>query len=91
MFVCVFVWTLSHQVLWLPSDLRALVQEIDPELQQTAGSPLPLEELQSNHIVKLNLHYSSMSAELTRSETKETKDQLIWDKNCENADFCVSS
>ncbi|GLD46394.1 glycerophosphodiester phosphodiesterase domain-containing protein 5-like protein [Lates japonicus] len=55
----------SSQVLWLPSDLRALVQEIDPELQQTAGSPLPLEELQSNHIVKLNLHYSSMSAELT--------------------------
>ncbi|XP_040005555.1 glycerophosphodiester phosphodiesterase domain-containing protein 5-like isoform X2 [Xiphias gladius] len=52
------------QVLWLPSDLRALVQEIDPELQQTSGSQLPLEELQSNHVVKLNLHYSSMSAEL---------------------------
>ncbi|XP_071362504.1 glycerophosphodiester phosphodiesterase domain-containing protein 5-like [Trachinotus anak] len=54
----------SSQVLWLPSDLRALVQEIDPELQQTSGSRLPLEELQSNNIVKLNLHYSSMSAEL---------------------------
>lgn len=55
------------QVLWLPSDLRSLVQEMDPELQQTSGSGLPLEELQSNHIVKLNLHYSSMSPELVRS------------------------
>lgn len=54
------------QVLWLPSDLRPLVQEIDPELQQTSGSRLPLEELQRNHIVKLNLHYSSMSSQLTR-------------------------
>uniref|UniRef100_A0A665TVC8 Glycerophosphodiester phosphodiesterase domain containing 4b n=1 Tax=Echeneis naucrates TaxID=173247 RepID=A0A665TVC8_ECHNA len=49
------------------TDLRDLVQEIDPELQQTSGSRLPLEELQSNNIVKLNLHYSSMSAELIRS------------------------
>ncbi|AWO99708.1 putative glycerophosphodiester phosphodiesterase domain-containing protein 5-like [Scophthalmus maximus] len=54
----------SSQVLWLPSDLRALVQETDPELQQTSGSRLPLDELQSNNIVKLNLHYTSMSAEL---------------------------
>ncbi|KAK2828398.1 hypothetical protein Q5P01_019432 [Channa striata] len=54
----------SSQVLWLPSDLRALVQEMDPELQQTSGSRLPLEELQSNHIVRLNLEYSSMSPEL---------------------------
>uniref|UniRef100_A0A667ZMM8 Glycerophosphodiester phosphodiesterase domain containing 4b n=1 Tax=Myripristis murdjan TaxID=586833 RepID=A0A667ZMM8_9TELE len=53
-------------VLWLPSDLRALVQEMDPELQQTSGSRLPLEELRSNHIVKLNLHYSAMSPELVR-------------------------
>ncbi|XP_040907067.1 glycerophosphodiester phosphodiesterase domain-containing protein 5-like [Toxotes jaculatrix] len=59
----------SSQVLWLPSDLRALVQEIDPELQQTSGSRLPLEELQSNHIIKLNLHYSSMSAELVSEYT----------------------
>uniref|UniRef100_A0A3B4FX59 Glycerophosphodiester phosphodiesterase domain-containing protein 5-like n=1 Tax=Pundamilia nyererei TaxID=303518 RepID=A0A3B4FX59_9CICH len=50
----------SSQVLWLPSNLRALVQELDPELQQTSGSRLPLEELQSNHIVKLNLDYTSM-------------------------------
>ncbi|XP_030009235.1 glycerophosphodiester phosphodiesterase domain-containing protein 5 [Sphaeramia orbicularis] len=54
----------SSQVLWLPSDLRSLVQEMDPDLQQTSGSRLPLEELQSNHIVKLNLHYSAMSAQL---------------------------
>uniref|UniRef100_A0A3B5A069 Glycerophosphodiester phosphodiesterase domain-containing protein 5-like n=1 Tax=Stegastes partitus TaxID=144197 RepID=A0A3B5A069_9TELE len=51
----------SSQVLWLPSDLRSLVQELDPELHQTSGSQLPLEELQRQHIVKLNLHYSSMS------------------------------
>nr|XP_046266173.1 glycerophosphodiester phosphodiesterase domain-containing protein 5-like isoform X3 [Scatophagus argus] len=54
----------SSQVLWLPSDLRTLVQELDPELQQTSSIRLPLEELQRNHIVKLNLHYSSMSPEL---------------------------
>ncbi|XP_056140214.1 glycerophosphodiester phosphodiesterase domain-containing protein 5-like [Lampris incognitus] len=57
----------SDQVLWLPSYLRALVQEMDPLLQQTSGSQLPLEELQRNHIVKLNLHYSAMSTELTRA------------------------
>ncbi|KAM3601932.1 uncharacterized protein V6R79_021469 [Siganus canaliculatus] len=54
----------SSQVLWLPSDLRSLVQKLDPDLQQTSGSQLPLEELQRNHIVRLNLHYSSMSSEL---------------------------
>ncbi|XP_024866477.1 glycerophosphodiester phosphodiesterase domain-containing protein 5 isoform X2 [Kryptolebias marmoratus] len=55
----------SSQVLWLPSELRSLVQETDPELQQTSGSRLPLEELQRNNISKVNLRYSSMSAELT--------------------------
>lgn len=54
------------QVLWLPSDLRPLVQEMDPELRQTSGSWLPLEELQWYNIVKVNLHYSVMSAELVR-------------------------
>ncbi|XP_062261777.1 glycerophosphodiester phosphodiesterase domain-containing protein 5-like [Platichthys flesus] len=54
----------SSQVLWLPSDLRSVVNEFDPELQQTSGSRLPLEELQSNNIVKMNLDYTSMSAEL---------------------------
>ncbi|XP_078122416.1 glycerophosphodiester phosphodiesterase domain-containing protein 5 isoform X2 [Sander vitreus] len=56
----------SSQVLWLPSDRRAFVESNHPELQQTSGRRLPLEELQSDHIVKLNLHYSSMSTELTR-------------------------
>ncbi|XP_069574920.1 glycerophosphodiester phosphodiesterase domain-containing protein 5-like isoform X1 [Brachyistius frenatus] len=56
----------SSQVLWLPSDLRSLVREIDPGLRQTSGSRLPLEELHSQHIVKVNLHYSSMSMELIR-------------------------
>ncbi|KAL7844247.1 hypothetical protein SRHO_G00227860 [Serrasalmus rhombeus] len=51
----------SNQVLWLPTELRELVQETDPELQQTSGSLAPVEELQQNHIVRLNLHYSSMS------------------------------
>ncbi|XP_029028613.1 glycerophosphodiester phosphodiesterase domain-containing protein 5-like isoform X2 [Betta splendens] len=54
----------SSQVLWLPSDLRQEVHHIDPELQQTSGSRLSLNELHSNHIVKLNLHYSYMSPEL---------------------------
>lgn len=56
----------SSQVLWLPSDLRSLVQDMDPDLQQTSGSRLPLEELQSNNIVKLNLHYSAVSPQLVR-------------------------
>ncbi|XP_053297657.1 glycerophosphodiester phosphodiesterase domain-containing protein 5 [Pleuronectes platessa] len=54
----------SSQVLWLPSDLRSVVNEFDPEMQQTSGSRLPLEELQSNNIVKMNLDYASMSAKL---------------------------
>ncbi|XP_014053192.1 glycerophosphodiester phosphodiesterase domain-containing protein 5 isoform X1 [Salmo salar] len=54
----------SHQVLWLPSDLRSLVQQLDPDLQHTSASRAPVEELQQNHIVQLNLHYSSMSAEM---------------------------
>ncbi|KAM4726324.1 glycerophosphodiester phosphodiesterase domain-containing protein 5-like isoform 1-T3 [Anableps anableps] len=54
----------SSQVLWLPSDQRSWVHQSDPDLQQTSGTRLPLEELQRNNIVKLNLPYSSMSAEL---------------------------
>ncbi|XP_058484170.1 glycerophosphodiester phosphodiesterase domain-containing protein 5-like isoform X1 [Solea solea] len=56
----------SSQVLWLPSDFRAQVQEMDPDLQQTSGRRLPLEELQSNNIVRMNLHYTSLSAELVK-------------------------
>uniref|UniRef100_A0A4W4HLH4 GP-PDE domain-containing protein n=1 Tax=Electrophorus electricus TaxID=8005 RepID=A0A4W4HLH4_ELEEL len=51
----------SGQVLWLPADQRELVQELDPELQQTSGGQASVEELQEEHIVRLNLHYSSMS------------------------------
>ncbi|XP_019903611.2 glycerophosphodiester phosphodiesterase domain-containing protein 5 isoform X2 [Esox lucius] len=54
----------SHQVLWLPPELRSLVQEMNPDLQQTSGSHASVEELQRMHIVKLNLHYSSMSTEM---------------------------
>ncbi|XP_036845766.1 glycerophosphodiester phosphodiesterase domain-containing protein 5 isoform X2 [Oncorhynchus mykiss] len=54
----------GKQVLWLPSDLRSLVQQLDPDLQHTSASRAPVEELQQNHIVQLNLHYSSMSTEM---------------------------
>ncbi|KAM9499183.1 glycerophosphodiester phosphodiesterase domain-containing protein 5-like isoform 1-T1 [Salvelinus alpinus] len=54
----------SHQVLWLPSNLRSMVQQLDPDLQHTSASRAPVEELQQNHIVQLNLHYSSMSTEM---------------------------
>ncbi|XP_052385669.1 glycerophosphodiester phosphodiesterase domain-containing protein 5-like isoform X2 [Oncorhynchus keta] len=54
----------EKQVLWLPSDLRSLVQQLDPDLQHTSASRAPVEELQQNHIVQLNLHYSSMSTEM---------------------------
>ncbi|XP_064206930.1 glycerophosphodiester phosphodiesterase domain-containing protein 5-like [Anguilla rostrata] len=53
----------SNQVLWLPWELRDLVQELDPALQQTSGKRASIEELQEGNIVKLNLHYSSMSEE----------------------------
>ncbi|CAB1316641.1 unnamed protein product [Coregonus sp. 'balchen'] len=56
--------TRTLEVLWLPPDLRSLVQQMDPDLQHTLGSRAPVEELQQNHIVQLNLHYSSMSTEM---------------------------
>uniref|UniRef100_A0A671LPW3 Glycerophosphodiester phosphodiesterase domain-containing protein 5-like n=2 Tax=Sinocyclocheilus anshuiensis TaxID=1608454 RepID=A0A671LPW3_9TELE len=56
----------SNQVLWLPADQRSLVQELDPELQQTSGDHASLEQLQEEHIVRLNLHYSYMSQEQIR-------------------------
>lgn len=56
----------SSQVLWLPSDQRSLVQELDPELQQTSGDHASIEELQEEHIVRLNLHYSHMSQQQIR-------------------------
>uniref|UniRef100_A0A8K9VBE5 Glycerophosphodiester phosphodiesterase domain containing 4a n=1 Tax=Oncorhynchus mykiss TaxID=8022 RepID=A0A8K9VBE5_ONCMY len=49
------------RVLWLPSDQRGEIQQVDPELQQTAGQTASIQELQDNHITTLNLHYSTMS------------------------------
>ncbi|CAJ1064847.1 glycerophosphodiester phosphodiesterase domain-containing protein 5 isoform X3 [Xyrichtys novacula] len=51
----------SSQVLWLPSEDRALVQALDPELQQTSGEKASIQELAEDHITRLNLHYSTMS------------------------------
>ncbi|KAG1940713.1 glycerophosphodiester phosphodiesterase domain-containing protein [Pimephales promelas] len=51
----------SSQVLWLPPELREFVQEMDPDLQKTAGEQASVEELQLRHIARLNIHYSSMS------------------------------
>ncbi|XP_054610114.1 glycerophosphodiester phosphodiesterase domain-containing protein 5-like [Dunckerocampus dactyliophorus] len=51
------------QVLWLPPELRSEVVDMDLGLQQTSGTELPLWELHKNHIVKLNLHYTSLSAQ----------------------------
>ncbi|XP_077050043.1 glycerophosphodiester phosphodiesterase domain-containing protein 5 isoform X1 [Siphateles boraxobius] len=56
----------SSQVLWLPADQRSVVQELDPELQQTSGDHASIEELQEEHIVRLNLHYSYMSQDQIR-------------------------
>ncbi|XP_058606533.1 glycerophosphodiester phosphodiesterase domain-containing protein 5 isoform X1 [Onychostoma macrolepis] len=56
----------SSQVLWLPADQRSVVQELDPELQQTSGDHASIQELQEEHIVRLNLHYSYMSQEQIR-------------------------
>ncbi|XP_055370148.1 glycerophosphodiester phosphodiesterase domain-containing protein 5 [Betta splendens] len=51
----------SSQVLWLPSDDRALVQAADPDLQQTSGDKASIQELTDARITRLNLHYSAMS------------------------------
>ncbi|XP_052008719.1 glycerophosphodiester phosphodiesterase domain-containing protein 5-like isoform X1 [Xyrauchen texanus] len=56
----------SSQVFWLPADQRSVVQELDPELQQTSADHASIEELQEEHIVRLNLHYSYMSQEQIR-------------------------
>ncbi|KAI7795994.1 glycerophosphodiester phosphodiesterase domain-containing protein 5 [Triplophysa rosa] len=51
----------SSQVLWLPSELREFVHDIDPMLQQTSNDQAAVKDLQLRNIVKLNIHYSSMS------------------------------
>ncbi|XP_063807348.1 glycerophosphodiester phosphodiesterase domain-containing protein 4 [Pseudophryne corroboree] len=48
-------------VLWLANDMRFFVQSVAPGFQQTLGFKATVEELVSNHIVKLNLPYSQMS------------------------------
>uniref|UniRef100_A0A3B3E324 Glycerophosphodiester phosphodiesterase domain containing 4a n=1 Tax=Oryzias melastigma TaxID=30732 RepID=A0A3B3E324_ORYME len=56
----------SSQVLWLPSEDRKLVHAVDPELQQTSGEKASIQELTDDHIIRLNLHYSSMSQQQIR-------------------------
>uniref|UniRef100_A0A1A8H951 Glycerophosphodiester phosphodiesterase domain containing 4 n=1 Tax=Nothobranchius korthausae TaxID=1143690 RepID=A0A1A8H951_9TELE len=56
----------SSQVLWLPSEDRDLVHSVDMELQQTSGQKASIQELQQNHIVMLNLPYSSLSQQQIR-------------------------
>ncbi|XP_007552561.1 glycerophosphodiester phosphodiesterase domain-containing protein 5, partial [Poecilia formosa] len=51
----------SSQVLWLPSEDRALVSGLDPALQQTSGLKASIQELTDDGISWLNLHYSTMS------------------------------
>ncbi|XP_075707474.1 glycerophosphodiester phosphodiesterase domain-containing protein 4 [Rhinoderma darwinii] len=48
-------------VLWLPNEMRPFVQSVAPGFQQTLGFKASMEELVSDHIVKLNLPYSEMS------------------------------
>uniref|UniRef100_A0A8C8DTZ7 Glycerophosphodiester phosphodiesterase domain containing 4a n=1 Tax=Oryzias sinensis TaxID=183150 RepID=A0A8C8DTZ7_9TELE len=45
---------------------RKLVHAVDPELQQTSGEKASIQELTDEHIVRLNLHYSSMSQQQIR-------------------------
>uniref|UniRef100_A0A3B3VY17 Glycerophosphodiester phosphodiesterase domain containing 4 n=1 Tax=Poecilia latipinna TaxID=48699 RepID=A0A3B3VY17_9TELE len=52
---------LAVQVLWLPSEDRALVSGLDPALQQTSGLKASIQELTDDGISWLNLHYSTMS------------------------------
>ncbi|RXM95638.1 Glycerophosphodiester phosphodiesterase domain-containing protein 5 [Acipenser ruthenus] len=53
-------------VLWLPNVERSLVQDLIPGMQQTSEEQASIEKLQENNIVKLNLHYSQMSAKQIR-------------------------
>ncbi|XP_019725183.1 glycerophosphodiester phosphodiesterase domain-containing protein 5 [Hippocampus comes] len=52
------------QVLWLNPEFRELVQEQEEDFQQTSGTVDSIERLQSQHINRLNLHYTSMSVQL---------------------------
>ncbi|XP_018425258.1 PREDICTED: glycerophosphodiester phosphodiesterase domain-containing protein 4 [Nanorana parkeri] len=48
-------------VFWLASDMRPFVHTVAPGFQQTLGFKASVEDLVSNHIVKLNLPYSEIS------------------------------
>uniref|UniRef100_A0A8C5HMY9 Glycerophosphodiester phosphodiesterase domain-containing protein 5-like n=1 Tax=Gouania willdenowi TaxID=441366 RepID=A0A8C5HMY9_GOUWI len=56
----------SSQVLWLPTDNRQQVQSLDPDLQQTLGAKASIQSLRDQNIIRLNLHYSSMSQQHIR-------------------------
>jgi len=43
-------------VLWLPADQRSVVQELDPELQQTSGDHASIEELQEEVALQEKSH-----------------------------------
>ncbi|KPP79489.1 glycerophosphodiester phosphodiesterase domain-containing protein 4-like, partial [Scleropages formosus] len=43
-------YALPSSVMWLAPEMRYLVQELDPELQQTSGQMAPIEELQEEGI-----------------------------------------
>ncbi|XP_074837294.1 glycerophosphodiester phosphodiesterase domain-containing protein 5-like [Carettochelys insculpta] len=50
-------------VLWLHNSMRSFVQSVIPGFQHTAGFKAPVDDLQKDNIVKLNLAYSAMSSE----------------------------
>uniref|UniRef100_H3CGQ2 Glycerophosphodiester phosphodiesterase domain containing 4a n=1 Tax=Tetraodon nigroviridis TaxID=99883 RepID=H3CGQ2_TETNG len=50
----------SSQVLWLTSEDRELIHALDPELQQSSGEEVSVQELKSSKITRLNLHYSTI-------------------------------
>eukprot|EP00066_Takifugu_rubripes_P027129 XP_011616395.1 PREDICTED: glycerophosphodiester phosphodiesterase domain-containing protein 5-like [Takifugu rubripes] len=51
----------SSQVFWLQPEDRKLIHLLDPELQQTSGDEVSVQELKDNKITRLNLHYSAIS------------------------------
>uniref|UniRef100_H2SER4 Glycerophosphodiester phosphodiesterase domain containing 4a n=1 Tax=Takifugu rubripes TaxID=31033 RepID=H2SER4_TAKRU len=56
----------SSQVFWLQPEDRKLIHLLDPELQQTSGDEVSVQELKDNKITRLNLHYSAISQQKIR-------------------------
>nr|XP_056714811.1 glycerophosphodiester phosphodiesterase domain-containing protein 4 [Euleptes europaea] len=52
-----------HLVLWLENTDRSYVQSVAPGFQQTVRRKAPIEVLQREKIVKLNLNYRKMSSD----------------------------